>query len=152
MLHMYPLKVTKQVYKLRALLDDMAHLRNADEIAAFLKVRDVSGAPILPHSCPLAKYVANTMNLKPRRVSGRVISFVEVSGTSIRCTFGYVTVEIEHAPQIRDFIYRFDRGYYPELFPARGPLRKAARYCLALGIAGPELQRVPDDRRSRAGR
>ena len=49
----------------------------------------------------------------------------------------------EHLPQIQDFIYRFDRGYYPELFPTHELFRKVPRYTLALGKAG-SLERIRD--------
>ncbi len=54
-----------------------------------------------------------------------------------------MAVEMKHSPQIREFIYRFDRGYYPKLFPTYRVFRKLTHYCLALGMAGSALQRVP---------
>jgi hypothetical protein len=145
MLEMYPLKTAKRVHALKALIHEMADNRDADEIAAFLKVRGVRGVPILDSSDPIAKYVRTSMGLSPERVSGKLISPVEVSGTSIRCTIDGLTVEIPHLPQIRDFIYRFDRGYYPELFPTHEAHRKVIRYIKALVIAGGLKERIPDD-------
>jgi hypothetical protein len=145
MRNMYPLKIAIQSHKLKVLIHDMADTRDADEIAAFLKVRGMLGEPILPSTCPIATYVRTSLGLSRVWVSGRLISPVEVSGTSLRCKIDGVIIDIPHLPQVRDFIYRFDRGYYPELYHTHEVFRRTRRYVMAMVIVGVTQERVPDD-------
>jgi hypothetical protein len=76
----------------------------ADEIAVFLKKKDVKGSPMLRCHCPIAKYL--------KRRTGRVH---EVTGVGCVREFKKRARYVKASSGVRDFVRQFDRGRYPDL-------------------------------------
>lgn len=86
-------------------VDKLHTLGSADQIALFFQQQGVTGLPSSARFCPVAEHISRETGSYWVLVSRFTVTDCQVLGQSMALDDGPVA----------DFVYRFDRGLYPEL-------------------------------------
>jgi hypothetical protein len=91
--------------------DKLTGFQSADELAEFFKQEGIQGSCGLATSCAIAKWMQQT--------TGRLIAVSkDEMWDETDEDIDYLTAKdklVKHNEVLSDFVFKFDRGYYPEL-------------------------------------
>ena len=85
-------------------LVDVMKFSTADAIAAYFRQEGIKGDRSVLQSCPIANLATQIINLP-----------VEIDDDGINFNYDHQSFRVHATPAMKEFIRKFDEGYYPDL-------------------------------------